>query len=74
MPETPVQPPSSADNDGTITPDDPQTAAFIRTLMINGQAAELAPDGKLPPGATHEIVGMSDSGLPIVRRRRFAAF
>ncbi len=74
MAGTPGDTPPPPAEDGTITPDDPQTAAFIRTLMVNGQAAELGPDGKLPPGATHEIVGMSASGLPIVRRRRFAAF
>jgi len=29
-------------------------------------------DGSLPPGATHEIVGKTETGLPILRRRRFA--
>jgi len=28
----------------------------------------------LPPGVTHEIVGETATGLPIVRRRRFALY
>jgi hypothetical protein len=44
--------------------------AHIRGILIRGEAAE-APDGKLPPGATHEIVEKDEHGRPtkIVRRR-----
>jgi hypothetical protein len=45
--------------------------AFIRGLIERGEAAKADEHGNLPPGATHEIVGVSPSGLPIVVRRRF---
>ncbi len=47
--------------------------AFIRGLIERGEAAKADEHGNLPPGATHEIVGVSPSGLPIVVRRRFYA-
>jgi hypothetical protein len=58
---------------GAIVPNDPPKAAFVRALVDRGEAATLGPKGKLPPGATHEIVGTTAEGLPIVVRRRFAA-
>jgi len=45
--------------------------AFIRGLIERGEAAKADEHGNLPPGATHEIIGTSESGLPIVVRRRF---
>jgi hypothetical protein len=45
--------------------------AFVDGLVARGQAAK-AVDGKLPPGATHEIVGEDEQGHPIVVRRRFS--
>lgn len=45
--------------------------AFIRGLVERGEAARADEHGNLPPGATHEIVGVSPSGAPIVVRRRF---
>ena len=45
--------------------------AFVRGLIERGEAAKADERGNLPPGATHEIVGISESGLPIVVRRRF---
>lgn len=57
--------------------DDPKSRAkkaeeaFIRGLIERGEAAKADEHGKLPPGATHEIIGISESGLPIVVRRRF---
>jgi hypothetical protein len=45
--------------------------AFIRGLVARGEAAKADEQGNLPPGATHEIIGESPSGLPIVVRRRF---
>ena len=47
--------------------------AFIRGLIERGEAAKADENGNLPQGATHEIVGTSPSGLPIVVRRRFYA-
>jgi len=41
-------------------------------LVERGEAAKADENGNLPPGATHEIVGTSTSGVPIVVRRRFA--
>lgn len=46
--------------------------AFVRGLIVRGEAAK-AVDGKLPPGATHEIVEERPGRLPKVVRRRFSA-
>lgn len=46
-------------------------AAFIRGLIARGEAAK-AVDGKLPPGATHEIVEERPGQLPKIVRRRFS--
>jgi hypothetical protein len=54
-----------------IIPDTPEKMAFVRGLMARGEAARPNPDGSLPKGATHEIIGDTPSGLPSVRRRRF---
>jgi hypothetical protein len=66
-PKTAAALPASA-----IIPDDPSKEAFVRALVERGEAAKVGPAGKLPPGATHEIVGMTATGMPIVVRRRFA--
>ena len=47
--------------------------AFVRGLIARGEAAK-AVDGKLPPGATHEIVEEEPGKLPKVVRRHFKAF
>jgi hypothetical protein len=57
-----------------IVPDNAEKAAFVKGLVERGEAAEAKPDGSLPPGATHIIVGRTESGLPIVKRARFSAF
>lgn len=46
--------------------------AFVRGLIERGEAAKTDQDGKLPPGATHEIVEQVEGGLPKIRRRRFS--
>jgi hypothetical protein len=61
-------------DDDVIVPQDDATAHLVQTLVANGQAARANPDGSLPPGVTHEIVGETSTGLPIVRRRRFALY
>lgn len=43
---------------------------FVRGLILREEAVR-ATNGKLPPGATHEIVD-EDSDLPTVHRRRFS--
>ena len=68
------KPEQAKDIQGVVAPDSDANVAFIKGLVANGQAAKAKPDGTLPPGATHEIVGMGAAGLPIVKRRRFSAF
>ena len=47
-------------------------AAFVESLIANGQAAKRRPDGSLPPGATHELIE-DETGEKRVVRRRFSA-
>ena len=48
--------------------------SHVRGLLIRGEAAE-AIDGKLPPGATHEIVEKDEEGRPTkIVRRRFSIY
>jgi hypothetical protein len=47
--------------------------SFIRGLIERGEAVKLK-DGKLPLGATHEIVEEKNPDLPTVRRHRFSSF
>ncbi|MGN6588087.1 MAG: hypothetical protein ACTHKT_11575 [Solirubrobacterales bacterium] len=49
----------------------PAEEAFVRGLIERGEAAK-AVNGKLPPGATHEIVEERPGRLPKIVRRRFA--
>ena len=58
--------------DDLIVPKDAASTAYVKGLVARGQAVRLEKDGSLPPGATHEIVGETETGLPILRRRRFA--
>jgi len=60
----------NADADDLIVPKDAASVAFVNGLLARGQAARPNSDGSLPPGATHEIVGETEAGLPILRRRR----
>ena len=69
--------PTSADpskSEADIVPNDEATAAFVRDLVKRGEAVHLEPNAPLPKGVTHEIVGKTESGLPILRRRRFALY
>jgi hypothetical protein len=47
--------------------------AFVAGLIARGEAAPVDEQGKLPPGATHELVE-DDEGHQTVHRRRFSAF
>jgi len=66
---------AASSKDDVIYPADEQSRQFIAGLVARNEAAIPAPDGSLPPGATHEIVqeNVADN-LPAVRRRRFSAF
>jgi hypothetical protein len=55
-----------------IVPQDAESESFVKALVARGQAVRVAKGDSLPPGATHEIVGETETGLPILRRRRFA--
>ena len=61
------RPGQSGTHDGPTKPRTPEEQAFVRGLVERGEAARPGRDGKLPPGATHEIVGEGPDGLPIVR-------
>ena len=50
-----------------------EEANFVRSLVEHGQAVAVKPCGKLPPGATHELVKEEDGTVKVVRRR-FTAF
>ncbi len=63
-----------APQEGDIIPADPESASFVEGLVKRGEAARPGPDGSLPAQATHEIVGETAAGLPILRRRRFRSF
>jgi hypothetical protein len=52
-------------------PADAAEKQFVRGVVIRGEAASPGADGKLPPGATHEIVGTDAEGEPVIERRRF---
>jgi hypothetical protein len=56
-----------------IIPETAEAIDFVKGLVARGEAAKVNADGSLPPGATHEIVGETKKGLPILRRRRFSA-
>ena len=50
------------------SPQDDQ-AAYVETLIATGQATPLTSEGKLPPGATHEIIEDDQGQVKVVRRR-----
>ena len=45
--------------------------AYVEGLVARGEAAVPDEHGRLPPGATHEIVEWREGELPKLRRRRF---
>jgi hypothetical protein len=69
MPD-PNQNESGQNDTNRIVPDTPEKMAFVRGLIARGEAAKADPDGSLPKGVTHEIIGETPTGLPILRRRR----
>ena len=63
--------PTPTPEPGDIVPTDPESRYFVDGLAASDQAAKADGNGALPPGATHEIVGQTEDGYPILRRRRF---
>jgi hypothetical protein len=59
--------------DDLLVPPDKESISFVRGLVARGQAARVNEQGILPKSATHEIVGETETGEPILRRRRFSA-
>ena len=49
-----------------------ESAEFVAGLIRRGEAAYPMEDGRLPPGATHEIVDGEPGEPPTVVRRRFS--
>ncbi|HEX4439570.1 MAG TPA: hypothetical protein VH854_05835 [Thermoanaerobaculia bacterium] len=49
-----------------------QSAEYVAGLIRRGEAAYPMEDGRLPPGATHEIVDDAPGKPPTVVRRRFS--
>ncbi len=47
--------------------------AYVAGLIARGEAAPLDEHGRLPAGATHELVE-GDDGRLSARRKRFSAF
>jgi hypothetical protein len=43
--------------------------AFVKSLVAHGQAVAVPPGGKLPPGATHELVECDRGNVKVVRKR-----
>jgi hypothetical protein len=54
--------------------DEAAEKAFTESLIATGQAAKPDAKGKLPAGATHEIVESDDKDGPKVVRRRFSIY
>lgn len=63
--------PKKASPDGDPESIQNDAARFEADLLTRGDAQELTPDGKLPPGATHAIVKNPD-GTRAVKRGRFS--
>jgi len=64
--------PDASPGEDVIVPNDPAAVAFVRALVARGEAVRVPPGGALPPGATHEIVGETPEGVPMLKRRRFS--
>jgi hypothetical protein len=61
-----------SDKEELIIPETAEAIDFVKGLVARGEAVKVNADGSLPPGATHEIVGVTEKGLPILRRRRYS--
>jgi hypothetical protein len=52
--------------------DDDAEKSFVEDAITRGDAVEPDEDGRLPPGATHEIVPGEEGDPPEIVRRRFS--
>jgi hypothetical protein len=43
---------------------------FVRGILVRREAVQAGE--KLPPGATHEIIGHDEAGSPVLKRRRYS--
>jgi hypothetical protein len=55
-----------------LEPSTDDSRAMIKAAVESGAAVHPPEDGKLPPGATHVIVGKTEAGEPILQRARFS--
>jgi len=60
----------SKGSQGLIVPNDPASISYVRGIVARGEAAKADAQGNLPFGKTHEIVGETVDGLPILKRIR----
>jgi len=70
-------PPDKPDTTAAPPPDEQERRAkqsYEQGIIERGEAAVADAEGRLPPGATHEITGHDEAGRPILKRRRFSAF
>ena len=66
---TPADRPSASKRTAKSATKSGDEAAFIESLIANGQAAKRRADGSLPPGATHELIEDENGEKRVVRRR-----
>ena len=57
-------------SESLIVPNDPASISYVRDIVARGEAAKADSNGELPLGKTHEIVGETADGLPILKRIR----
>jgi hypothetical protein len=65
---------SEAKKSGATAATEPATERFVGDLLVRGEAAGLAPNGKLPLKATHVIEKQNEDGTAAVRRVRYKLF
>jgi hypothetical protein len=61
-------------SEGILAPSEPAEIAFVKGLVARGEAVKVTPGVAPEPNVTHEIVGETPSGIPIVKRLRFSAY
>jgi len=55
------------------TPEEKAAAErFVKDILTRGEAAKPDEHGRLPSGATHEIVEECEGELPKIKRKRFS--
>ena len=67
-----MEPDDEGQPERTESPEEAERA-YVAGLIARGEAAPLDEQGRLPAGATHELVE-GDDGRLSARRKRFSAF